>query len=400
MDLRSGIPYWRLINGSHVCYPVLDDDLQCEIVIIGAGITGALAAYRLSQENLDIIVLDKRDIGSGSTAACTGLLQYEIDVELADLIDQVGLEAAVRSYRLGVKAVDAVRALTEALGDDCGFADRMSLYLASKKAHLPKLRHEFEMRKKFDFDVAFVDELELRERFSLRAVGAILSKPAAQVDPLRLTQQLIAAAAARGARIFEQTSVKRIDWGQDEALLTMQNGPRLRAKRVLFASGYESLDYLQHKVGRLHSTFALVSAPLRDVNKWTKHCIIWETARPYFYARNTVDGRIMIGGMDTEFTNDHSELGIIPKKAKQLEHRFNELCPGTRIEATAAWAGVFGDTKDGLAYIGTSPEHPQAYFALGYSGNGIAFSVLAAEIITDLHLGRPNADAEIFRFGR
>jgi ribulose 1,5-bisphosphate synthetase/thiazole synthase len=63
MDLRTGTPYWRLINGSHVCYPVLDTDLNCEIVIVGGGITGALAAYRLSLEGLDIVLIDKRDIG-------------------------------------------------------------------------------------------------------------------------------------------------------------------------------------------------------------------------------------------------------------------------------------------------------------------------------------------------
>jgi len=202
MDLRSGIPYWRLINRSHVCYPVLDQDLACEIVIVGGGITGALAANQMSREGLDIVLLDKRDIGSGSTAACTGLLQYETDVELADLVAKVGQNSAVRSYQLGAEAINTVRGITATLGDVCGFANRMSLYLASKSSHLPKLRREFEVRKQFGFDVAFLDELELRERFSLRGRGAILSKPAAQVDPLRFTQQLVAASAVRGALVF------------------------------------------------------------------------------------------------------------------------------------------------------------------------------------------------------
>lgn len=400
MDLRSGIPYWRLINRSHVCYPVLDGDVTCEIVIVGGGITGAIVAYQMSQENLDVVLLDKRDIGSGSTAACTGLLQYETDVELADLILKVGEGPAVRSYRLGVEAIGKVRELAAALGDDCGFADRMSLYLASKKAHMPKLRHEFEVRKEFGFDVAFLDELDLREQFGLRGPGAILSKPAAQVDPLRLTQQLVAACATRGMRVFEQTALKQIDWLGDGALLTMQDGSHVHAKKIVFATGYESLDYLDHEVGRLHSTFALASEPMHGFNKQTNQCLIWETARPYFYFRNTTDERIIIGGMDTDFENDHARLGMIPKKAQQLEHRFSELFAGQTLAPTAAWAGIFGDTKDGLAYIGSPPEHPQAYFALGYGGNGVTFSVVAARILTDLYLGRPNPDAEIFRFGR
>lgn len=400
MDLRSGLPYWRMINRSHVCYPVLDADLTCEIVIVGGGITGALAAYRLSQEGLDIVLLDKRDIGSGSTAACTGLLQYEIDVDLSDLIDTVGQEPAVRSYRLGREAIDTVRDLTSSLGDDFGFEDRMSLYLASKKSHVRKLRKEFEARKRFGFDVEYLEEPALRERFSLNAPAAIVSRPAAQVDPLRLTQQLVAAAADRGVRVYEQTSVMRIEWSTDSVILITQNGQRVHAKRVLFAAGYESLDYLDQKVGCLYSTFALASAPLQDFNALTSHCLIWETARPYFYFRNTADDRVIIGGLDTAFSSDHANLGMIPNQTKKLEQRFGHLFPGKALNVCAAWAGVFGDTEDGLAYIGESTNHPQAYFASGYGGNGITFSVMASQIIADLYLGRRNADAEIFRFNR
>jgi hypothetical protein len=70
------------------------------------------------------------------------------------------------------------------------------------------------------------------------------------------------------------------------------------------------------------------------------------------------------------------------------------------LEVLYTWAGTFGETKNDLAYIGQTPEFPHAYFAIGYGGNGITFSVIAAKIITDLHLGRPNPDADIFRFER
>ena len=51
-----------------------------------------------------------------------------------------------------------------------------------------------------------------------------------------------------------------------------------------------------------------------------------------------------------------------------------------------------------IVYIGQTPEFPHGYLALGYGGNGIAVSFIAAKIITDLHLGRPNPDADIFPF--
>jgi glycine/D-amino acid oxidase-like deaminating enzyme len=76
------------------------------------------------------------------------------------------------------------------------------------------------------------------------------------------------------------------------------------------------------------------------------------------------------------------------------------LFPDLQLEVAYAWAGTFGETKDGLAYIGVHPRFPHACLALGYGGNGITFSLIAAEIIRDYFLGRKNRDAHLFRFGR
>lgn len=65
-----------------------------------------------------------------------------------------------------------------------------------------------------------------------------------------------------------------------------------------------------------------------------------------------------------------------------------------------AWAGAFGTTKDGLAYIGESPEYPRCYFTLGFGGNGITFSVVATKLIDQMIQGREPESVYLFRFGR
>ena len=87
MDLRSGYPFWLVQSGLVNTYPSLAADIRCEVAVIGGGITGALVAYHLVQAGIDTVVVDKRDIGWGSTSASTGLLQYEIDTPLHQLID-------------------------------------------------------------------------------------------------------------------------------------------------------------------------------------------------------------------------------------------------------------------------------------------------------------------------
>ena len=88
------------------------------------------------------------------------------------------------------------------------------------------------------------------------------------------------------------------------------------------------------------------------------------------------------------------------RKTERLLKGFSRLFPKVHVEVAYAWAGVFGTTPDGLPYVGTLPTHPQTCFALGYGGNGITFSVVAAELIRDWWTGRPNPDAALFGFDR
>ena len=88
------------------------------------------------------------------------------------------------------------------------------------------------------------------------------------------------------------------------------------------------------------------------------------------------------------------------QKAKNLERSFAKLFPGLSFKTDFKWAGTFASTKDGLPYIGSIPQRPHTYFALGFGGNGITFSVIAANIIKDLLSGKKNTDADIFSFDR
>ena len=104
MDLRTGCAFWVLKNGLLASYPSLHTDESADVAVLGAGITGALVAYRLTQAGANVVVLDKRDVASGSTAATTGLLQYETDTSLEQLAASIGLEAGVRVYRIGSRS--------------------------------------------------------------------------------------------------------------------------------------------------------------------------------------------------------------------------------------------------------------------------------------------------------
>jgi glycine/D-amino acid oxidase-like deaminating enzyme len=401
MDLTSGAPFWIVHDGLLATYPRLKRDLRCDVAVIGGGITGALVAHRFVREGIHVVLVEGREIGFGSTGASTALIQYEIDSQLCQLIDQVGEAHAVRSYELCQDAVRGIERLATEGGDSCGYQRKKSLYLASRARDRRVLEQECVVRRRAGIEVDFLTAQDIRDRFSFRRPAALLSSLAGEVDAFRLTHKLIAAAAKLGLEVHDRTVVSGLDPGKHSVALRTKDGCRIQAEKVVFATGYETPRYLDKKIVKLTSTFALATAPGQSFDGWgEERCLIWETARPYFYARTTQDGRAIIGGADKPFATAHRQEKLITLQSGKLKAQFARLFPAIPVDVDWIWGGTFGETPDGLPYIGTVPQFPHGFFALGYGGNGITFSYVAAELLVDLFLQRRNPDLEIFRFDR
>lgn len=401
MDLLSPQPFWPIQNGLIATYPPLESDLRCDVAVIGAGVSGALAAWYLAQAGLDVVVLDARNVATGSTAGSTSLLQYEIDMPLHRLAERYGQTKAEHAYHRCRYAIDALEKIVRRERLDCGFVRKASLLLAAEPSHLPMLRREFAARKVAGFDAAWWNRQQIRSHSRLPHDAGILSQDAAHVDIHRLTHGLLAAAARLGARIFDQTTVTRTSISSRSVHLRTHRGSHVCARHRVIATGYEADIMLPQRVTRWHSTYALITEPVPDIRDWpVNECLIWDTGDPYLYLRTTGDHRIIIGGYDEPFRTAAGRDRKLPAKTAALHRRFKQLFPRTKIEVAYAWAGTFASTGDGLPFIGPHPRLPRTWFALGYGGNGITFSLLAAELTRDRMLGRKNPDAEIFGFER
>jgi glycine/D-amino acid oxidase-like deaminating enzyme len=397
LKLRSQAAFWPIEAGLIATYPSLKRDETCDVAIIGAGVTGALMARRLSQEGLSCAVVDAGHIGGGSTSASTALVQYEIDQPLCRLAELRGMDQAVRAYQLCAEAVDRLRTLAHEVGAG-DYRKVPSLYLASDPDTVPQLEEEFRQRREHGFDVLFLSRQDVAEHFPFSAPAALWTEQAGQLNPYRFAHALLADSERRGARIYDRAEVENYASHSRGVTLTVAGGRVVEAKKVVFATGYHTPEFLDQKIVTLKSTYAFISEP-QEI-RWHRDSLIWETSRPYLYLRLTPDGRVIVGGEDENFKNAAARDALIPAKTEKLQARFQQLFPEILLEPAYAWAGTFGETNDGLGYIGETPEFPHGYFALGYGGNGITYSVIATDILSDLILGRPNADAGIFRFGR
>jgi len=400
MNLKTGYPFWLIKNGLLFDYPTITQHLKTDVVVMGGGISGALVAWQLVQHGVNCIVVDARTIGLGSTCASTSLLQYEIDTPLVRLKEMIGLQQAVRSYQLCSQAIDELSVIAKKIGLK-DFEYKQSLYYAARKKDLGFLQSEYVARKQNGFQVQILDETEISDAFSFKAPGAILSKQAAQTDAYHFTHCLLQDAIKKGLQVYDRAEITQIDHKKRSVLLTEETGFTISAQKMVYATGYEVVKYIDKPIVKLQSTFATISEHLPPGTQfWKDEVLLWNTADPYLYMRTTSDGRVLVGGRDEDFYNPAKRDKLIAKKSGQLASDFKKLFPYIPFQSEFNWAGTFGSTKDGLPFIGHYKPLSNSYFALGFGGNGITFSQVAATIIGDIILGKKNKDAAIFSFDR
>lgn len=381
-------------------YVTLTHDIDTEVVIIATGITGALAAHYLCKAGVKCVLADKRMVTTGSTTASTAQLQYEIDTFLFELVEKVGAQHAVESYRLCLESISDLQEIVTELDIDCGFETVSSLYLASAKKDVADLQREYLIRKEHDLPVELLDKQALKDRFGVDRPAALYNNCSAQVDAYKLSQMILHHHIKYSQlEVYSHVQIIAIHDKKEDIELKTSKGYRIKARKMVCAPGFESEFFLKEKVMKLNSTYVFVSRPVQT-DLWNERCLIWETSRPYLYIRTTADNRVIIGGEDETFSNPKRRDRLMEKKNELILKRFKKLFPHIEIEVDFYWCGTFGETKDGLPYIGVHPQHPHTYFALGYGGNGITFSVIAAQIIRDLYLQKPSGQEKIFAFNR
>lgn len=398
-DLRTGRPIWLDRRRPPLEIKPLTRSLRCDVAVVGAGISGALIAETLTEAGLDVVVLDRRGPVEGSTAASTAMLQYEIDMPLGEMAKRIGKARATRIWHRSRLAVDALRSRTERLCLDVGAATRPSLYLDGDMLDPDALAAEAEARREAGFEVELIGPAEVERRYGIRRRHAIVGFGNYSADPRRMAASYLKVAQERGARIYAPAEVTGVEPGGQAVALDIEGRADVRAGHVVLATGYEMLKGIPRKGNYIMSSWSIATQP-QPSSIWKDAAIIWEASDPYLYIRTTPDGAIICGGEDEEIDDTVTRDAKIERKAMILAKKLGTLLPGIDPTPAYAWAGSFGNSPLGTPTIGRIPRMPNCYAAMGYGGNGITFSMMAAQILRSAISGGRDPDAELFSFHR
>ena len=397
-DLRIGTPFWVRTPNSTVTAERSPDTGHVDVIVVGAGISGALMAEALTRAGRSVVILDRRPPVRGSTPASTAMIQHEIDVPLTELQKQIGPKKANAAWLRSVKATNDLVDLVNELRIDCSMERKPALYLAGTQMGKRALQAEVAARGKIGIAAEYLTRAALIEGYGMDRQAAILSQDSASANPAQLTAGLLARAMDRGARLISPVEITDMAELPGGIALATRQGEVLTADQAVFCTGYEHLRQMQTPSHHVTSTWALASRPIKNLPGWMRDTIVWEAAEPYLYFRTDAAGRIIAGGEDEDAATTNSDPAKLARKARAIAGKLRDLT-GVDIGRPAySWSAPFSVTKDGLPIIDTVPEFTRIHTIMGFGGNGITFSVIGAQIIAARIAGREDTDAPVFAF--
>lgn len=406
-ELHTGNYYWNTFDAKQTNWSTLEHSLTTKVLIVGGGMSGLMTAYKLQEQGIDFVLLEGEQIAEGSSLASTGLLQYCNDIMLSELRSTIGREKADTFYRYCYYALDQLKLIASNIQQHVGdahFRPRTSMQYCSDEADIVKLQQEYEALSSLDLPCELWGSQQVEQHFPFSKATALVTHGDAEVNPHLFVLSIAQYLTDQGCHLYEKSIVskhKRLESGKYR--VTVNNRQSVEAEYIVYAVGYQPQQLHQQRFHPLlNRSYVIVTNPVPDLTSWYEKYMLWETARPYLYLRTTIDSRIIVGGLDESIQTPNHNQSSVEAHSRTLLEELRKLFPDYELQIDYSWNATFAETTDQLPYLGVDPDDEHIMYILGYGGNGTVYSVLGAELLTNMILGLRDMDdlAEIVKLDR
>jgi glycine/D-amino acid oxidase-like deaminating enzyme len=382
-------------------HPRLRGEHDCDVAIVGGGLTGAATAHACAMAGLRTIVLEAGRVGSGSSGRTVGLLLPEPGPAFRDLQQAHGLRVARTMFESWRRASLDAAALLRRLSVQCALAPLETVTVAGDEK---TLRREFDARAAAGVAGRWLTSTQSRTSLQIQTAAGLRLDDAFGLDPVRACLGLAAAARKRGAKFAESTSIRKVTFGKHGVELIAE-GATIRAGTVVVTTGTATVEFnpLRRHFTR-RERYLVLTEPLPAAMRkqlMPGGVTIRDLQVPRHRLRWTADHRLLMAGADQDEPPARNRAAVLVQRTGQLMYELLTMYPAiSGLRPEFGWEMTYGDTADGVMYVGPHRNYPHHLFALGGNSNSVTGAFLAARILARAATGAPAKGDEVFGWTR
>ncbi len=405
MNLVDGNLYFKKISKNNKQYNYLNENINCDVLIIGAGVSGAITAYYMAEEGYNVVIVDKNIVGYGSTSANVGILDVSLGMETNKLSKIIGEKKTKKCFELMLDSINEIEKITNKLSNknNIGFRKTNSIYYTDKYMNKNSIVKEYNSRINLGIGSKFLNEnniLDLR-------YGLQIENGSAVMNVYEFTKEIISYISKNdNVKVYEHTEINDIKSKEEYVIATTSNNFKIKANKAIITEGAEVVKYFPDIPIELYKTYNIVTEGIDSLKNYDVNFTARDMETPFNYIRFTDDNRIVFGGQiskvtEKELLNTAISKGLSNNRYKKLFKTMQENFSGLKdITIRYCFNSVFAETKDTLPLIDELPGMSNVYCNLSYGINGILFSVIGAKMLKEINREYYARDMHMFGIKR
>lgn len=386
MSLKPADSWYEATAGRGPALPPLEGDVQADVCVVGAGLSGCSTALHLAERGYKVVVLESERIGYGASGRSGGQIIPGWAGGMDKIDAQLGKGDAKRLWDFSIEGMELTRELILRNQIDCDLAWG-HVHAALK----PRQRQElldWQREQEGDFGyrkLRFMERDEVESWIaSKRYVAGLYDAGAGHLHPLRFTIGVGKAAIAAGARVHEHSTVTDIEHGPTVTVKTARGS--VRAKFVALCANVGHVDLSDRLARKLIgvASYIVATKPLGEARAKAllkDNIAVADLNWIIDYYRLSADHRLLFGGRVSYSGLD--PLGTARATRMRMVNVFPQLAD---VEIDYAWGGMIDITMSRLPNFGRL--EPNAYFLQGYSGHGMVATTVAGRILAEAIAGQ------------
>src|SRR5262245_40646415 len=386
-------------------YPAHRGPVKVDAAIVGGGLTGCVTAYAFAAAGIKVALFEADTLGRGASGRSTGWISEEPGLSFADVEKLVGLRKARYAWEAWRRAALDFAAVIRRLELKCEFEPRSSLLIATTPEQVDRLTRDQKARRDAGLDAVAVKARTIQEEVAIAGSLGLRSRDGATINPYRATLGFAAAAAERGALVYEHSPVRKIGFNRKDAEVFTAGGS-FRTRRVVIATAMPTSTLFRSLARHFwvkNSYFALTEPiPGKIRNRLGERAaVVRDAAEPAHVVRWVDDDKMLITGAAGPRPGDRLREKTIVQRTGQLMYELSTMYPDiSGIMPAYGWDAAYALTGEGLPYFGPHRNFPHQLLAFGDSSPGVTGAYLASRILLRHFLDEVESSDDAFAFTR